>query len=272
VTSSGAYSNTYTNAEGCDSLVTANVTINNSSTPTSFDVTACDSYDLPWGGSVTASGAYSNTYTNAEGCDSLVTANVTINNSSAPTSFDVTACDSYDLPWSGSVTSSGAYSNTYTNAEGCDSLVTANVTINNSSTPTSFDVTACDSYDLPWGGSVTTTGAYSNTYTNAEGCDSLVTANVTINNSSTPTSLDVTACDSYDLPWGGSVTASGAYSNTYTNAEGCDSLVTANVTINNSSTPTSFDVTACDSYDLLWGWFSNCFRCLFKYLYQCGRL
>ncbi|MBK6482312.1 MAG: hypothetical protein IPG01_04065 [Chitinophagaceae bacterium] len=129
---------------------------------------------------------------------------------------------------------SGAYSNTYTNAVGCDSMVTANVTINYTSTPTSFSATACDSYTLPWGGSVNTSGAYSNTYTNAAGCDSMVTANVTINYSSTPTSFSATACDSYTLPWGGSVNTSGAYSNTYTNAEGCDSMVTANVTINYS--------------------------------------
>jgi hypothetical protein len=93
-TSSGAYDHTYTNAAGCDSLVTANVIINSSSTPTSFNATACDSYDLPWGGSVTSSGAYDHTYTNAAGCDSLVTANVIINSSSTPTSFNATACDS----------------------------------------------------------------------------------------------------------------------------------------------------------------------------------
>ncbi|MBK6481659.1 MAG: T9SS type A sorting domain-containing protein [Chitinophagaceae bacterium] len=253
VNTSGAYSNTYTNAAGCDSVVTANVTINYSSTPTSFSATACDSYTLPWGGSVNTSGAYSNTYTNAAGCDSVVTANVTINYSSTPTSFSATACDSYTLPWGGSVNTSGAYSNTYTNAAGCDSVVTANVTINYSSTPTSFSATACDSYTLPWGGSVNTSGAYSNTYANAAGCDSVVTANVTINYSSTPTSFSATACDSYTLPWGGSVNTSGAYSNTYTNAAGCDSVVTANVTINYSSTPTSFSATACDSYTLPWG-------------------
>ena len=76
---SGPYSHTYTNAEGCDSVVTANVTINHSSTPTSFNAIACDSYTLPWGGTVTMSGPYSHTYTNAAGCDSVVTANVTIN-------------------------------------------------------------------------------------------------------------------------------------------------------------------------------------------------
>src|SRR5258705_206450 len=232
VTTSGAYSHTYTNASGCDSVVTANVTINYSSTPTSYSATSCNSYSLPWGGSATTSGAYAHTYTNASGCDSVVTANVTINYSSTPTSYSATACNSYSLPWGGSVSTSGAYSHTYTNASGCDSVVTANVTINHSSTPTSYSATACNSYELPWGGSATVSGPYSHTYTNARGCDSVVTANLTINHTSTPTSFNAAACSSYSLPWGGSATVSGPYSHTYTNASGCDSVVTANVTIN----------------------------------------
>jgi hypothetical protein len=200
---------------------------------TSFDATACDIYDLPWGGSVTESGPYQHVYTSVAGCDSLVTANVTIHYSSTPTSFYATACDNYDLPWDGSVNISGSYMHTYENAAGCDSVVTANITISYSSTPTSFYTTACDSYDLPWSESVTTSGAYDHTYTNSAGCDSIVTVNVTVKYSSNPTSFDATACDSYELPWGGSVSSSGSYMHTYGNAAGCDSVVTANVTINN---------------------------------------
>src|SRR5258705_224051 len=189
---------------------------------------------MPWGGSVTTSGAYAHTYTNASGCDSVVTANVTINYSSTPTSYSATACNSYTLPWGGSVTTSGAYAHTYTNASGCDSVVTANVTINYSSTPKLYSATVCNSFSFPWGGSVTTSGSYAHTYTNVSGCDSVVTANVTINYSSTPTSYSTTACNTYSLPWGGSVTTSGAYPHTYTNATGCDSVVTISDTRNDS--------------------------------------
>ena len=69
--------------------------------------------------------------------------------------------------WDGVVyTTSGTYSNTYTNARGCDSVHTLNLTINSSSTGTS-SATACDSYT--WDGVVyTTSGTYSNTYTNVK--------------------------------------------------------------------------------------------------------
>ena len=91
----------------------------------------------------------------------------------------------------------------------------------------------------------TTSGVYSNTYTNAAGCDSVHTFNLTINNSSTGTS-SATACDSYT--WDGvTYTTSGTYSNTYTNASGCDSVHTLILTINNSNTGSSSAI-ACDSY------------------------
>ena len=60
--------------------------------------------------------------------------------------------------------------------------------------------------------------------------------NLTINSSNTGSS-SVTACDSYT--WDGVVyTTSGAYTNTYTNAAGCDSVHTLNLTINSSNTGT----------------------------------
>ena len=70
--------------------------------------------------------------------------------------------------------------------QGCDSVHTLNLTINNSNTGTS-SATACDSYT--WDGVVyTTSGAYTNTYTNAAGCDSVHTLNLTINSSNTGSS------------------------------------------------------------------------------------
>ena len=82
-------------------------------------------------------GVYTWVGTNAAGCDSTATLNLTINNSDVTTS-SVTACDSYI--WDGvTYTSSGAYTNLYTNALGCDSTHTLNLTINYSTTSTSTE-------------------------------------------------------------------------------------------------------------------------------------
>ncbi len=246
-TMGGTYTHTLTNAMGCDSVVTLNLTINNSNTG-SETVTACDSYT--WAANSTTytmGGTYMHTLTNAMGCDSVVTLNLTINNSNSG-SETVTACDSYTWPTNSTTyTMGGTYTHTLTNAMGCDSVVTLNLTINNSNTG-SETVTACDSYT--WAANSTTYtmgGTYMHTLTNAMGCDSVVTLNLTINNSNSG-SETVMACDSYT--WAANSTTytmGGTYTTTLTNAMGCDSVVTLNLTINNSTTGTE-SVTVCDSY------------------------
>lgn len=128
----GNYTVVVTDINSC--TASASIQLNNSTPAISFNAMACDSFLLPWGGTANSSGDYVHTYTNFAGCDSLVTAHVIINHSSQPTSFTATGCDSYTLPWGGTVNMSGPYQHTYTNAAGCDSIVTANVTIDISST------------------------------------------------------------------------------------------------------------------------------------------
>ena len=71
-------------------------------------------------------------------------------------------------------------------------------------------------------------------FTNYQGCDSVHTLVVIINNSSLSTS-SVTACDDYT--WDGiNYTVSGVYDHIYTNSIGCDSIHTLNLTINYSNT------------------------------------
>ncbi len=174
-------------ASGCDSVVTLNLTLNNSSTGVDV-VTACDS--LLW--------IDGNTYFNnnnsathniiggaANGCDSMVTLNLTIIPSSTGTDF-VTACDS--VTWiDGNTYYTSASTATHNivggAANGCDSLVTLNLTILTHATGTDV-VTVCDSFLWIDGN---TYYASNNTATHnivggaANGCDSLVTLNLTVN-------------------------------------------------------------------------------------------
>jgi hypothetical protein len=230
-TITGAYNTTLSNAAGCDSTVTLNLTIHNSNGNAEV-VTACDSYFwVADGNTYTSSGSYGGTLTNIYGCDSVVTLNLTITNSTT-SSISPTACDSYLSPEGNTYTSTGTYIEVISNAAGCDSTITINLTVNSSSTGLE-NVTACDSYFWATdGNSYTSTGTYNTTLTNAIGCDSIVTLNLTINNSTTG-SETVTTCDSYT--WaadGNTYSSSGTYNTTLTTAAGCDSVVTLNLTIN----------------------------------------
>ena len=229
-TSTNAPTFILTNAVGCDSVITLNLTINsNSSTDI---VTACDSITWIDGNTYTVS-TNTPTYvlTNTAGCDSVVTLNLTINNSTFGTDV-ITACDS--ITWiDGNTYTVSTNTPTYvlTNTAGCDSVVTLNLTINNSTFGTDV-ITACDSITWIDGNNYTSsTNIPTFTLTNAEGCDSVVTLDLTINNSTFGTDI-ITACDSATWIDGNTYNASTNIPTfTLTNAAGCDSIVTLNLTI-----------------------------------------
>ena len=178
----------------------------------------------------------------------MITVNLTIKNSSTGT-ISPLVCNSYTSP-SGkySWTASGTHKDTILNSKGCDSLITINLTIKNSSTSTISPV-VCNSYTSPSGKySWTASGIHKDTIANSRGCDSLITINLTIKNSTTSTINPITCNNSYTSPSGKySWTASGIHKDTIANSRGCDSLITINLTIKNSSTSTISPV-ACNSY------------------------
>ena len=177
--SSGIYTAVLTNAAGCDSTATLNLTIINPSSA-SESASACDTYTWAANSSTySSSGTYSTTLTNASGCDSVVTLNLVIS-SSTTGSESVSVCDSFLWLANGNLyTSSGVYTTTLANSEGCDSIATLNLNIGGAgSTET---LTACDSYIWPLNGQVYSTGGtYTETLTTAGGCDSVVTLFLTI--------------------------------------------------------------------------------------------
>ena len=146
--------------------------------------------------------------------------------------FSTIGCDAYTVP-SGNATylTSGTYFDTITNMAGCDSLLTINVTINSPSA-SSITVGSCDSYTVPSGNATyTASGIYNDTITNAAGCDSVITIDLTISGSTTAFHV-VSACDSYTVP-SGSITyfANGIFNDTIPNSNGCDSIMTFALTV-----------------------------------------
>ena len=161
------------------------LTINNSTHNTDTQV-ACDS--LTWNGTTyTISGVYTYDYTNGLGCASTDTLYLTINNS-LQTSVTQTACDSYN--WNGNdYTSSGIYVFDYVAPNGCSGTDTLILTINNSVAVTDV-IQAYNSYT--WNGVLYTSSNFTDTWTGTavNGCDSIVTLNLTILPNDFPTAID----------------------------------------------------------------------------------
>ncbi len=127
-----------------------------------------------------AAGTYTATVTDANNCTATATATVT--EPVVPTSsIAATACDSYTWMQNNMMyTLSGVYTDTVQTALGCDSVITLNLTINNSET-TADTVTACDSYTWMHNNmQYTTTGVYVDTVQTSLGCDSIVMLDLTI--------------------------------------------------------------------------------------------
>ena len=221
---------TYTDINGCDSVVTLHLTINQCSTT---EITACDQYT--WhGGVYNTSGVYT------DGSDTLL---LTINRSSMNI-INATACDSYT--WHGTTyTSSTTATYTTENAVSCDSVTTLVLTVNHP-VPTVTSQTVCDIYNWHTN-NYTTSGDYTFAHTDANGCNQVDTLHLTVNHS-VSTTEQIAACDQYELN-GTVYTESAVVNYTGTTAAGCDSMATINLTINHS-VAASEQLAVCDQYEL----------------------
>jgi gliding motility-associated-like protein len=232
-----------TNTNGCDSLISLNITINNSTSSFVSD-NNCISYQWPLNNQTyTNSGIYTYLSVNAAGCTNTDTLDLTINNPNAGVG-NINACFFYN--WNGNTYStSGIYTDTLSNIFGCDSIATLNLSISDTSYQMIAE-TECISYLWPITNTVyTNSGTYIQISTNANGCAHIDSLILIINN---PTaSYDtISDCDSYY--WNGNTfNNSGNYSLNFTNSLGCDSIANLNLTISNS-TSSSLSISECDSY------------------------
>mgnify|MGYP006150974497 CR=1 FL=1 len=241
---------TDTNSVGCDSIITLDLIIINS-THSFINVAACDSFEWPINDTVYhTSGTHSHTYDdgNSVGCDSTVWLTLTINDSWVGI-VNMTECISYE--WQGVIYTNDTVvtASLSTINGGCDSIVTLNLTIY-SSTSTTDVITACDSYTWIDGNTYTSSDSTASvTLSDALGCDSIVTLNLTINYSTSSTDSVGNYCGSYTWINGVNYTASNnTATDTLFTALGCDSIVTLNLTINNSTSSTDNVGNYCGSY------------------------
>lgn len=209
----------------------------NCSSYDTININTCNDYISPSGNYTwNLSGFYSDTLQNSIGCDSIIYINLTSNTES---NFSVTVCDSgqYISP-SGNYTwtTSGIFKDTISNTNGCDSLITIDLTIT-ITTYSNNTIVMCDNNSIvsPSGNYIwTSPGVYSDTIQNVLSCDSVMTMNV-ISGYNTDTSYSVTECDSIISPslnylW----TQTGIFNDTIINSQGCDSIIIVDLTLINS--------------------------------------
>ena len=235
------------NIFGCDSTISIDLTFNSPSTGSEVHV-GCngDGYAVTVNGIIynEANPTGIETLSNINGCDSVVSIELTFN-SSITGNENYTGClgDGYSIDVNGTTydEANPTGTETLTAVAGCDSIVSVNL-IFNTVLPGTDAQSACDSYTWIDGN---TYNSSNNSATwvlpSVSGCDSIVTLDLTITNSNTGTDTK-SACDTYTWIDGNTYTTSNNSATwLLTNIDGCDSLVTLDLTINTS--PTLIDFT-----------------------------
>ncbi len=299
VNTSGQYMVTATNAQGCSATASSYVTVNALPVPTisgntsicqgtTTMLTANGGTSYLWSNSSTSTsisvgtaGMYTVTATNAQGCSAAASTYVTVNALPNPTisgntsicqgeTTTLTANGGISYQWSNNSTSpsisvgtAGMYTVTATNAQGCSAAASTYVTVNALPNPTisgntsicqgeTTTLTASGGVSYLWNNNstnasitVSTSGTYRVTATNAQGCTRSVSTYVTVYPTyNTPRSRVICQGESYDF-FGQSLTESGIYEHTLYSVHGCDSIITLTLTVQTPQVTISGNVNLC---------------------------
>ncbi len=228
--------------KGCGGKVFARLLLdahNCAPVTSSLALTACAGQSALFNGTAVPAGQSHNfTFQNSSGCDSIITVTVSVLPTSSST-INTSVCPGSFYNYAGVDLAVGQSQDFHlTNALGCDSVVTVSVSALPTSSST-INTSVCPGSFYNYGGVDLAVGQSQDfTFTNALGCDSVVTVSV----SALPTSSSVhtaSVCPGSFYNYGGVDLAVGQSQDfTFTNALGCDSVVTVSV----SALPTSSSV------------------------------
>ena len=251
-TESQFVSDTFQTISGCDSILSFNLTIRNSTAHTINDI-ICQGYDYTdYGFNLpvqTVSGIFSKQriISNVAGCDSIITLNLTVNPTYHNQSDTAIKRNGFPYTYQGvsiPIADDTTFTVTYNTIAGCDSTFTLVLTI----MPDTMPVYVCQN-NFPYqrgDSSFYTSGLYSVTFQDIDGTDSIVFINI-IENDTFKTTDAQEACVSYS--WGGqNRTATDVYIHTFTASNGCDSTVALTLTIKQPVQGTPEYVAECVSY------------------------
>lgn len=227
----GNYTKRLTTLSGCDSLVTTNLTVK-SVQKTVRTLTICPSETVTVGDTTyKTSGIYNKILKTTAGCDSTVMTNLTVSNIK---SFNQTLsiCEGEKVVV-GDTTykTSGVFTKKYKTGNGCDSVVITNLTVNPIK-KTNQDLRICNGKSLRIGDTIyRTEGTYFNTLRTYTGCDSLITTNLKVLNEIT-FSQKLKICEGLSVSVGDTTyKTSGIYVKKLRSTEGCDSVVTTDLSV-----------------------------------------
>ncbi|MCB9290888.1 MAG: PKD domain-containing protein [Lewinellaceae bacterium] len=173
--------------------------------------------------------SFTASYTSVSGCDSLENVTISIQQPSS-SALQLGACSGTTVDYNGTALSPGQQMDfTFTNAAGCDSTVSVTV-LELTPSDSSLQLSACPGTTVDYNGTTLSPGQQMDfTFTNAVGCDSMVSVSVTELPAS-DTLIQLEACSGDTAYFGNTPIAAGEVLDlSFTNQAGCDSLIRVEV-------------------------------------------
>jgi gliding motility-associated-like protein len=227
----GFYADTLTSIDGCDSIINLDLQVLESLIDT-LDVQICEGSSYSLGSNTyTESGTYTENFLSQGGCDSMVILNLNVLTTLTDT-LRVDLCDGESFDFDGDVTSNaGTYQKSYVSQSGCDSIVTLILTVLPVYNET-ISAEICEGESYLFGGTnYNEPGTYAHTFTAFSGCDSTISLNLAV----TPVkrrTVNQQICFGQFYTFGEQTLGqSGTYLDTLLSVNGCDSIVTLNLSI-----------------------------------------
>ena len=242
--STATYLVPHSTQEGCDTLERLFLTIRHIRHGDTTVAAVCDSfYWAQTRTQYTYSGFYGDSIATPEGCDSVISLDLTVHYTGRHVST-VRACDQY--VWNDSLhVTDGIYDRLLRTVDGCDSLDTLRLSVFYSNTDTTIR-SVCDT--TRWNNRIyTQSGTYDEHLLNRDGCDSLDVLELEVRYSTRSTQTEE-HCDIFYWPLTDStylLTTVDSY--TLPNAVGCDSVVYLDLLVHHRDTTHLF-IHDCDRH------------------------
>ena len=225
LTQAGTYSDTLQTINGCDSIIVLTLSVNPVYHDT-INAAICEgSVYTENGFNESEAGTYTQNLQTVNDCDSIVTLNLTVN--SALTSIiNTEICEGTTYSENGFEQSeAGTYTQTLQTSNGCDSIVTLNLSMKPNST-TTFTATVCEGTVYTENGfNASETGIYTRTMESANGCDSTITLDLTVNPSYQIGVLAIINRGETYTNFGFNESEAGTYTQHLQTVDGCDSTI-----------------------------------------------
>ncbi|MEL7117990.1 MAG: MopE-related protein, partial [Bacteroidota bacterium] len=223
-TETGVYIDTLQTVKGCDSIINLSLTVNPVFNET-LDRVICTGDSVVVGTSVyKESGVFVDSLQTINGCDSVLTLNLTVNDVFEISLTEVICEGEIFMVGTSTYRATGVFVDSLLSVSGCDSIVTLNLTVNPVFVE-EFSQEVCQGESVQIGNSTyTETGVYIDTLQTVQGCDSIINLSLTVNPVFNET-LDRVICTGDSVVVGTSVyKESGVFVDSLQTLSGCDSV------------------------------------------------